>query len=198
MSYTDIHEPLVFDGIHVACLSGENGAGKSTLLDAITWALWGQSRARTQDQLVHLGRAEMEVELEFVLAETVYRVVRKRIAGSRGTTILDLAVCDEATGQFRSISGNSVGETERAIEDLLRMGYTTFTNSSFVLQGKADSFTVRTPAERKQVLADILDLYFERKSLPPERRELLLARARDLMTEVSGVGCQVPGNGDRG
>ena len=194
MSYTDIHEPLHFDGIHVACLSGENGAGKSTLLDAITWALWGQSRARTQDQLVHLGRAEMEVELEFVLAETVYRVVRKRIAGSRGTTILDLAVCDEATGQFRSISGNSVGETERAIEDLLRMGYTTFTNSSFVLQGKADSFTVRTPAERKQVLADILELaeydrFQERARREVQQRELrhreLEAGLRDVDAELA-------------
>src|SRR5215813_3627635 len=69
MSYTDIHEPLVFEGIHVACLSGENGAGKSTLLDAITWALWGYSRAGagSAQQLVHAGRTEMEVEYEFRL-----------------------------------------------------------------------------------------------------------------------------------
>ena len=194
MSYTDIHEPLRLDGIHVACLSGDNGAGKSTLLDAITWALWGQSRARTQDQLIHLGRSDMEVELEFVLAETAYRVLRKRTAGSRGTTILDLAVRDEATGQYRSISGNSVGETEKVIEGLLRMSYTTFTNASFILQGKADSFTVRTPTERKQILADILELaeydrLQERARRVVQQREQrhreLETRLRDLDAELT-------------
>src|SRR3712207_4436969 len=97
LSYAEIHDPLVFTGIHVACLSGENGAGKSTLLDAITWALWGESRARTNAQLVHSGKADMEVELEFELAGTVYRVVRKWAArgkGGSGNTVLDLAFCD--------------------------------------------------------------------------------------------------------
>lgn len=35
---------------------------------------------------------------------------------------------------------------------------------------------------------DILDLYFERKSVAPERRQQLLARARDLMTDGEVVG----------
>jgi len=36
--------------------------------------------------------------------------------------------------------------------------YETFTNSAFLLQGKADAFTTRTPAERKRVLGEILGL----------------------------------------
>jgi len=162
MSYTDVHEPLVFDGIHVACLCGENGAGKSTLLDAITWVLWGYSRAGagSAQQLVHVGRAEMEVDFELKLAGETYRVVRKWTAprgrtGS-GSTVLDLSVKDGET--FRSIGGNTVRETEAKIVGLLRMSYTTFTNSAFILQGHADAFTTRTPAERKQVLGEILEL----------------------------------------
>jgi len=45
--------PLRLEGIHVACLAGPNGAGKSSLLDAITWALWGRSRAPNDDALIH-------------------------------------------------------------------------------------------------------------------------------------------------
>jgi DNA repair protein SbcC/Rad50 len=162
MSYTDVHEPLLLDGIHVACLSGENGAGKSTLLDAITWALWGYSRAGagSAQHLVHVGKTDMEVEFEFRLAGGTYRVIRKWTAprgrtGS-GTSLLELSVQDGES--FRSISGNSIRETDARIVGLLRMSYTTFTNSAFILQGRADAFTTRTPAERKQVLADILEL----------------------------------------
>ena len=58
-------EPLRFDGIHLACLTGANGAGKSSLLDAITWALWGKARARRDEELVHMGQNDMYVLLEF-------------------------------------------------------------------------------------------------------------------------------------
>ncbi|MCC6177112.1 MAG: SMC family ATPase [Chloroflexi bacterium] len=162
MSYTDIHDPLVFDGIHVACLSGENGAGKSTILDAITWALWGQSRAGSGSaaHLIHTGKTDMEVDFEFILAEQTYRVIRKwtapRSGKGSGTSVLELSVRDG--DHFRSISGNTLRDTEQKIIGLLRMTYTTFTNASFILQNRADAFTTRTPAERKQVLADILEL----------------------------------------
>ncbi|MCA9935847.1 MAG: SMC family ATPase, partial [Anaerolineales bacterium] len=36
------------------------------------------------------------------------------------------------------------------------MNYDTFTNASFLLQGKADEFTTKTPNRRKEILADLL------------------------------------------
>ena len=114
MSYTDVHEPLVFEGIHLACLSGENGAGKSTLLDAMTWALWGYSRAGagSAQQLVHAGRTEMEVEYEFKLAGETYRVVRKwtapRSGRGAGTSLLDLSGLMD-----RRVASLSGGERQR-------------------------------------------------------------------------------------
>jgi recombinational DNA repair ATPase RecF len=51
---------LSFEGIHIACLCGDNGNGKSALLDAITWALWGKARSRSDDELIHL-----RIALEF-------------------------------------------------------------------------------------------------------------------------------------
>lgn len=43
LSYRDA--TLDFRGLHTACICGSNGAGKSSLLEAITWAIWGESRA---------------------------------------------------------------------------------------------------------------------------------------------------------
>ena len=52
LCYRDNVPTLDFTGIHVACLCGPNGHGKSALLDAITWALWGRARSRTNDELI--------------------------------------------------------------------------------------------------------------------------------------------------
>ncbi|MFC1995494.1 AAA family ATPase [Chloroflexota bacterium] len=160
MCYRDNVPPLSFNGIHTACISGDNGNGKSALIDAITWALWGQARAKSDDDLIHLGQTEMEVEFDFAMGQQPYRIIRKRSKPKRqrssGQTILEFQI---ASGDgFRSITGNSVAQTEQKIRDILHMDYDTFINSALLLQGRADEFTVANPAKRKRVLADILGL----------------------------------------
>ena len=180
MSYTDVHEPLCFEGIHVAVLSGDNGHGKSALLDAITWALWGRARARSVDELIHAGASEMEVEFEFLLDERQYRVLRKRQRrGKYGSSTLDFHVMSEAG--YRSLTERSQSETERLIERTLRMSYDTFTSSSYIQQGRADSFTTSSPAERKRILAEILELgyYDELEGRAKERFKDSEARLAD-------------------
>ncbi|MDY7080135.1 MAG: SMC family ATPase [Chloroflexota bacterium] len=155
---------LDFSGIQVACLAGDNGAGKSALLDGITWALWGKSRARRDDELIHLGEDEMAVEFTFGLGEQTYRVLRRRKSGKRGSTLLDFQVQfppsppPRAGGRWRSIAENGVRPTQAKIERVLRLDYDTFINSAFLRQGRADEFTIKTAAERKRVLSDILGL----------------------------------------
>jgi len=164
MCYHDNVPPLYFDGFHVACLCGDNGNGKSALLDAITWALWGKARAKSDDDLIHLGEGEMEVEFEFAVGRNSYRVLRKRTKGKltkrglRGTgqSILELQI---ATPQgYSPITGNTIGETQQNIIEILRMDYKTFINSALLLQGRADEFSMKPPGERKEVLANILGL----------------------------------------
>ena len=65
LCYRDDSHTLDLRGIRVACLCGNNGHGKSALLDSITWALWGKARGSGHADLVHFGRSEMWVELEF-------------------------------------------------------------------------------------------------------------------------------------
>ena len=150
-------QPLDLDGISIACLAGNNGAGKSSLLDAMTWALWGRARARRDDELIHLGQEEMQVEFTFDLEGNRYRVLRQRLAGKRGRSVLELQISD-GDGIFRSISENTIRETQNKITRILRLDYDTFVNSAFLLQGRADEFTIKTAGERKQILSDILGL----------------------------------------
>ena len=162
MCYRDNVPPLHFEGIHTACLSGDNGNGKSALIDAMTWALWGRARAKSDDDLIHSGQREMEVEFDFAVGQQPYRIIRKRSKpkrrGSSGQTILEFQI---ATGDgFRSITGNSIAQTQQKITDTLHMDYDTFTNSAYLRQGHADEFTIKRPTERKEVLGDILGLSF--------------------------------------
>lgn len=180
MCYREGLPPLEFGDLHVACLSGPNGAGKSALLDAITWALWGRARARSDDALVTIGAQEMEVEYEFLLEGNHYRVLRRRdfaARGGRGKSQLDLQVYGPLG--WRSMGGEGIRQTEAEIVDLLRMDYHTFINSAFLLQGRADEFTLKPPAERKQILAEILDLsYYD--TLEQRAREQMRAEERSV------------------
>ena len=48
--------------------------------------------------------------------------------------------------------------TQAKIIDILRLDYETFVHSAFLQQGRADAFTLKTAAERKRILSDILGL----------------------------------------
>ena len=180
MCYRDNVPVLDLEPLHIACLCGENGHGKTALLDAMTWALWGQARARTQEELVHQGQQDMAVELEFLARGQRYRVSRthSRSARSRqGTTMLELQVT--SGNGFRPISGNTLRETEAKIRDVLHLDYETFVNTAFLRQGDADRFTTSRPADRKKTLAEVLDLSYY-QGLEERARE----RARSLQGEA--------------
>ena len=86
-------EPILFEGIDLACLTGQNGVGKSSILDAITWALWGRARAKRDDDLIHLGQNEMQVSIDFEQDGLRYRVLRRRSRTGRASrSALDLMV----------------------------------------------------------------------------------------------------------
>jgi DNA repair protein SbcC/Rad50 len=180
--------PLDFTGIHVAVLCGENGAGKSSLLDAMTWALWGRARAKTDTELVHQGQTEMRVEFTFALGEQVYRVVRGRRVGKSANSLLDFQAANP-DGRFASIGEATIPKTQEKINRILRLTYETFTNSAYLVQGQADEFTGKRPTERKQVLADILglmewDAYEERAKQKIRAIDLQLAGIEGALREI--------------
>jgi exonuclease SbcC len=151
-------DAVIFDGIDLACLTGHNGAGKSSILDAITWSLWGKARAKRDDELIHIGQADMQVQLDFEQEGIVYRVLRRRTRRGRSSTgTLDLMILRDDDAPL-IINEVNTRLTQSKINDILRLDYETFVNSAFLQQGRADAFTIKTPAERKRILSDILGL----------------------------------------
>ena len=55
-----------------------------------------------------------------------------------------------------------MSDTEAQVREILHMDYDTFTNTAFLLQGRADMFTRSSPTKRKEVLAEVLDLSYYR------------------------------------
>ncbi len=152
-------------GVHLASLVGQNGAGKSALLDAITWAVWGRSRAPYghDDDLVYHGESSLEVEYVFRMpyqtgAEHRCRILRRREERGRRavSSLLDFEV--ETDAGWRVLTSDSIRETQQSIIDHLGLDYDTFINSAYLRQGHADEFTVQSPTQRKSVLSTVLGL----------------------------------------
>ncbi len=193
LSYRETAE-LDFRGIELACISGNNGAGKSSILDAITWALFGSSRSRSDDDLVNrlaaMNGDTAEVRFTFILEGVTYRVIRRKRAGKGVILELQIAAGDE---NWNTLSERKMRETQGQIEHLLRMNYDTFTNASFLLQGKADQFTTRTPNQRKQILAELLgvteweqyrEAAAEARKIAEGQSALIEARLAEIQSEM--------------
>ena len=171
----------------------------------MTWALWGRARARRDDELIALGETEMWVEFEFGLGAQRYRVWRQRSKKGRGQSDLHFYVWNphpEPPSAERASTASldrrwaigscsttaACSSARRRSSARLRLDYETFINSAFLLQGRADSFTVKTASERKQILADILglsryDLYEERAKQEAQARK---EQATRIQGEIDG------------
>ena len=152
-SYGESVPNLDFTKFKLAAISGLNGAGKSSLLDAITWCVWGTSRAGdSADSLIHSGTDNMQVEFTFELDKSTYTIKRRRSKKSGGSTALEL------WSGSHNLTEGTIKATQEKIINLLHLTFETFTNSSYIRQGHADEFTTKGATDRKRILSDILGL----------------------------------------
>ncbi len=165
LSYSEAS--LDFTGLHTACICGANGAGKSSLLEGITWAIWGECRVVSEDDAISNGAMDVRVDFTFQMHGETCRVIRTRQRDGSGALEFQIQT---SGGQFRTLTQKGVRSTQALIDDYLKIDYDTFINSAYLRQGKADEFMLKKPAERKQILADLLKL---------DRYEQLSERAKD-------------------
>lgn len=163
LSYGPDTQIIDFSNYHLICLSGKNGHGKSAMLDAITWAIWGQARKSSGNSkpdagLLHLGQKHMMVILEFEVNGQHYRVRREYL----NTTTKPFATLDfgvkNAEGKLTALTDKTIKDTQEKIERTIGITYESFTNSTFLRQGQSNEFSKKSPKERKDILAQILQL----------------------------------------
>ena len=176
LSYSDA--TLDFRGLHTACICGSNGAGKSSLLEAITWAIWGESRASSEDDVIQTGAKEVRVDFIFEANQQTYKVIRTRVRGGSGALEFQIQI---PTG-FRALTGKGVRATQDLILEHIKLDYDTFINSAYLRQGRADEFMLKRPSERKEILAELLKLnqYDELEERAKELSRQFKARTEEL------------------
>ncbi|BAY24457.1 exonuclease SbcC [Calothrix sp. NIES-2100] len=187
LSYRDA--TLDFRGLHTACICGSNGAGKSSLLEAITWAIWGESRAAAEDDVIHSGSKEVRVDFTFQSNQQKYRVIRTRVRS--GTSALEFQI--ETPSGFRPLTGKGVRATQDLILEHIKLDYDTFINSAYLRQGRADEFMLKRPAERKEILAELLKLnqYDDLEERAKESSRQFKARAEELERSLESIKIQL-------
>ncbi len=164
LSYGAEKQTIDFSPYHLICLSGKNGHGKSALLDAITWAIWGCARkvssvSKADQGLLRLGETNMAVTLDFVANNTLYRVKREfTLAYGKAYTQLEFGTICPETNTFIPLTDKTLRATQKKIEQAIGLDFTTFVNTAFLRQGNSNEFSKRSPKDRKEIIAAILDL----------------------------------------
>lgn len=156
-SYGEEPQELDFERFRIACLTGANAAGKSSLIEAMGWCIWGKGRTG-KEGLINENADEMHVSCVFETSGKTYRILRKATRKKSGGTTeqVDLHIFDPETDVFQSLNENTLRLTQKKILDLIGLDFDGFISSSFISQGRSNEFTLKSPKERKEILAQIL------------------------------------------
>lgn len=139
------------DGVTV--FVGRNGAGKTSLLEAVLWSLYGESRSKSDIDLLRLGQKKFSVKLVFECNEEVYTIVR-----SRDKVKSELRFFKGQGDELQEITASTLKDTQVKINNIVKLDYKSFLVSVYFGQEQVGMFSEFTPAERKNVLRKILDL----------------------------------------
>ncbi|HEX4490072.1 MAG TPA: SMC family ATPase [Acidimicrobiia bacterium] len=148
-----------FDGADFFALVGPTGSGKSTIIDAICFALYG-TIPRYDDRrliapIVSTGALEAKVSLTFAVGGEQYVAARVVRLAKSGAPKSDGRLERVRDGE---VLAGRVSEMEDAVLRVLGLPFAHFTKCVVLPQGDFARFLHDKPADRQQLLVELLNL----------------------------------------
>ncbi len=167
----------------VNIIIGNNGAGKSSIVDGLKYALFGEKRGKSIQELVRKGSRELEVQLKFKNNSHDYEI--RRFLNIRGkSTERDATLSEDG-----NVIATGITNVDRAIEEKIGISKDLFLNSVFVGQGEMDYLISRDPRERKDLFdrilgIDILTRIYEKLKDPIDELEKETSGYDDIVLQI--------------
>jgi DNA repair exonuclease SbcCD ATPase subunit len=144
-------------------LFAPNHTGKSASLDALCFCLFDQSfRAKSADQVLNRKKESFECSLNFELEGTDYFIHKKAFKYKYGAlkgrlrVEIDFWMINE-NGEKVSLNGEQRRDTDKIIQSYVGT-FDDFILTALSLQGNDSNFIDKTQSERKDLLANFLDV----------------------------------------
>lgn len=132
-------------------IQGTNGAGKSTILDALCFVLFNKPfRKINKPQLVNsINEKDCVVQIEFTIGGVVWNVIRG-IKPNKFEIYKNDVLVDQTAA--------AVDQQKWLEQNVLKMNYKSFTQVVILGSSTFVPFMQLTPANRREVIEDILDI----------------------------------------
>ena len=142
---------LDFDSIDSPVLiSGPNGSGKSSIVsEALTYAIFGETRLQSADDIIRYDADEMSVLIDFELSGQTIVIKRSKKRGK--TQKLELMIDGDDVSELLT-------ETQVRVNRLFGLSYNAFLSTVVLKQSDSEFFINQKPDERKKIVAEILNL----------------------------------------
>ena len=138
-----------------------NGSGKTAIIECLLYAFfektrYSESKNNTTDDIVRWNsNGKMQVELQFYLLDTLYKIVRTRdIEKQKGSVTFEALIDDK----WKSLCEEKKTNTNKEIIKKIGIDYDTFCASICFQQKEIDKFVNSTESERKNTIKNILQL----------------------------------------
>lgn len=153
-----------FENLNGTCgIFAPNHAGKSAILDALCFCLFDHtSRANKADQVLNNKSDWFKCKFNFELNGLDYFIEKRATRYQKGPLAGKLRVDIDfwyvnEDGDSISLNGEQRRDTDRIIQSYVGT-YDDFVLTALSLQGNSSNFVEKTQAERKDLLANFLDL----------------------------------------
>ncbi|MEW6298829.1 MAG: SMC family ATPase, partial [Thermodesulfobacteriota bacterium] len=177
-----------FSTLDLFAITGPTGSGKSSLIDAIVWCLYGRTARYGADSkgVISAGENSCEVFLDFTVGSRRFRAVRRT-----GRTTESGLSEREGDEWVQDVSGAE--QLTKRVEALLGLDFASFTKTVILPQGEYAQFLASKPADRRELLAKILELgvyarVAERAKEVSGRARARADTIRETLHQYAGVG----------